>query len=98
MLILHTLCLYIVYIKLSCHLLLPLYPFFKGAGVVTGANPSCFWAKAGYTLNKSPAHCRALTDGNCNQEQFGAQYLAQRHFDMQLRESPGEPGFEPVFR
>ena len=28
-----------------------------------GANPSCLWARAGYNLDKSPAHHRALTDG-----------------------------------
>ena len=43
-------------------------------------------ARAGYSLDKSPAYRRALTD-----EQRGVQYLAQGRFDMQ----PG-PGFEPV--
>ena len=43
------------------------------------------WAKAGYTLDESPAHCRALTDGrghhtSCQlhiRSNFGVQYLAQ---------------------
>ena len=34
-----------------------------GRGVFAGANPSCLWARAGYTLDKTPAHHRALTDG-----------------------------------
>ena len=59
-----------------------------------GVAECCCWsqsqlhlrARAGYSLDKSPAYRRALTD-----EQHGVQYLAQEHFDMQ----PG-PGFEPV--
>ena len=39
----------------------------------------CLRARAGYSLDKSPAHRRALTS-----EQCGVQYLAQGHFDMQL--------------
>ena len=39
----------------------------------------CLRARAGYSLDKSPARRRALTD-----EQCGVQYLAQGHFDMQL--------------
>ena len=35
--------------------------------------------RAGYSLDKSPAHRRAPTD-----EQCGVQYLAQRHLNMQL--------------
>ena len=34
-----------------------------GGGGFAGASPSCLWARAGYTLDKSPAHRRALTDG-----------------------------------
>ena len=34
---------------------------FQGvSGFVAGANPGCLWAKAGYNLDKSPAHRRAL--------------------------------------
>ena len=34
---------------------------FQGvAGFVAGTNPSCLRAKAGYTLDKLPAHHRAL--------------------------------------
>ena len=36
----------------------------------------CLKARAGYSLDKSPAHHRALTD-----EQCGVQYLSQGHFD-----------------
>ena len=39
----------------------------------------CLRARAGYSLDKLPAHRRALTD-----EQCGVQYLAQGHFNMQL--------------
>ena len=64
-------------------------PFYGVAGVFAGANPSCLWARAGYTLDKLPAHRSALTNGRgrharSHQEQFGVQYLAQGHFDMQL--------------
>ena len=52
------------------------YPF---AGCWSQSQP-CLRARAGYSLDKSPAHRRALTD-----EQCGVQYLAQGHFDMQLR-------------
>ena len=48
-------------------------------GLVAGANSSCLRARAGYSLNKSPAHHRALAD-----EQHGVQHLAQGHFNMQL--------------
>ena len=41
-------------------------------------------ARAGYSLDKSPAHRRALTD-----EQCGVQYLAQGHFNMQLSPRAG---------
>ena len=47
---------------------------------VAGANPSCLWVKAGYTLNKSPAHRGSY---------FGDQYLAQGHFDTQLSSAWG---------
>ena len=57
-------------------------------GVAAGANPSCLWARVGYSLDKSPAHRRALTG-----EQCGVQYLAQGHFDMQLSL---KPEFEPA--
>ena len=43
-------------------------------GVAAGASP-----RAGYSLDKTPAHRRALTD-----EQCGVQYLAQGHVDIQL--------------
>ena len=38
----------------------------------------CLRARAGYSLDKSPAQHRALID-----EQHGVQYLAQGHFNMQ---------------
>ena len=47
----------------SIHCLHQLYPFYGVAGVFAGANPSCLRARAGYILDKSPAHHRALTDG-----------------------------------
>ena len=34
-------------------------PFYGVTGVFGGANPSCLWARAGYSLDKSPAHRRA---------------------------------------
>ena len=54
-------------------------------------------AKAGYTLNKSPAHCRTLTDvrgshARCQlhiRSNFGVQYLAQGYLNMQLSSAPG---------
>ena len=61
-------------------------------GVFTGVNPSYLWVRAGYFLDKSPAHrwalhwwqsppCKVPT---AHQEQFRVQYLAQGHFEMQL--------------
>ena len=32
-------------------------PFSRGCGVFGGDRPSSLWAKAGYTLDKTPAHC-----------------------------------------
>ena len=34
-------------------------PLSRGRRVVAGANPLCLWAKAGNTLDESPAHRRA---------------------------------------
>ena len=50
---------WIQYFVLACNRFIP---FSRGRGVVAGANPSCLWAKAGYTLDKSPAHRGARTD------------------------------------
>ena len=56
------------------------YPFPWGHGVLLlEPIPALSQGRAGYSLDKSPAHRRALTD-----EQCGVQYLAQRHFNMQL--------------
>ena len=55
----------------------PLIPF-AGCCCWSQSQP-CLRARAGCSLDKSPAHRRALTD-----EQCGVQYLAQGHFDMQL--------------
>ena len=38
-------------------------PFYRVAGVFAGADPSCLLARAGCSLDKSPAHRKALTDG-----------------------------------
>ena len=54
------------------------------------------WANAGYTLDESPAHHRALTDGRgrharCQlhiRSNFGVQYLARGYFNMQLSSAP----------
>ena len=41
-----------------------IHPLFYGVmGIFAGANPSCLWASAGYTLPPLPAYHRALTDG-----------------------------------
>ena len=58
----------------------PLIPFHGVAGCCCWSQSQpCLRARAGYSLDKSPAHHRALTD-----EQRGVLYLAQGHFDMQL--------------
>ena len=62
------------------------------------------WVKAGYTLDESPAHRRALTDGRgqpmCRphiRSYFGVQYLAQGFLIMQLSSAPRELGFELLY-
>ena len=66
-----------------CHVMSlsePLIPFHGVAGCCCWSQSQpCLRARAGYSLDKSPAHHRALTD-----EQRGVLYLAQGHFDMQL--------------
>ena len=65
----------------------------KHAHIHTSIHPSSvtalslLWGRrvfAGWILDKSPTHRRALTDGREHQEQFRVQYLAQGHFNMQL--------------
>ena len=66
--------------------------FMGSRGVFAGASPSCLWARAGNTLDKSPAHRRALhwcqrppcKVPSAHQEPVGVQYLAEGHFDTQL--------------
>ena len=72
---------------MSCHVsssVIALSLFQGVAGVVAGANPSCLWVKAGYTLDKWPSLMETA-----HQEQFGVQYLAHGHFDMQLNSVQG---------
>ena len=85
------------------HLIPP--PFFSRAhGGYWSQSQLSLWAKAGYTLDKLPAHHRAFTDGRgCHarcqlhiRSNFGVQYLAQGCFDVQLSSAPGELGFEPA--
>ena len=77
----------------GCYCFIPL--FSKGSRGVTGywsQSQLSLWVKAGYTLNESPAYCRALTDGRgqharCQlhiRSNFGVQHLGQRYFNMQL--------------
>ena len=54
------------------------YPFPWCRGVLL-LEPNPALSQGEGSLDKSPAHRRALTD-----EQCGVQYLAQGHFDMQL--------------
>ena len=58
--------------------------FYGATGDSAADNPSCLWARAGYTLDKSPAHRRALTAHQDEVFQFEVQYIAQGHVDMQL--------------
>ena len=74
-------------------------PFMGLQDFFAGASPSCLWAKAGCTLDKPPAHrwqrlpCKVPT---AHQEQFGVQYLAQGHVNMQLSSTQGSWDFEPA--
>ena len=83
----------------GCYCFIPL--FSKGSRGVTGywsQSQLSLWVKAGYTLNESPAYCRALTDGRgqharCQlhiRSNFGVQHLGQRYFNMQLSSTPEE--------
>ena len=55
------------------------YAFPWGRGVLLLEPIPALRARAGCSLDKSPAHRRALTDQQC-----GVQYFAQGHFNMQL--------------
>ena len=59
-------------------------------GVAAGANPSCLRARAGYSLEKSLTHRRALTD-----EQWGGSVSCSRTLQHAAQPSP-EQGFEPT--
>ena len=56
----------------------------------------CLWVKAGYTLNKLPAHRRAVTDGICTSGAILGSVSCSRTLRHAARFSPGEPGFEPA--
>ena len=45
---------------------------FMASQVFAGINPSCLWVRAGYTLDKSPAHGRAFTDGRGCHARWGS--------------------------
>ena len=58
---------------------------FQGvAGFVAGTNPSCLRAKAGYILDKSPAHSRALRSNLGSLLECGS---AQRSLDLNHQSS-----------
>ena len=61
-------------------------PFMGSQGVLAGANPSCLWARAEYSLDKGPLWWRRppCKVPATHQEQSGVQYLAEGHFDMQI--------------
>ena len=70
---------------------------FQGVtGVFAGANPSCLWARAGCSLDKSPAHRRALTDGRGRHARCQLHIRSNLGFSILLKDtstcSSAQPG------
>ena len=67
-----------------------------GRRVFAGANPSCLWAKAGYTLDESSAHCRALTDSRGRHARCQLHIRSSSGFSILLKDnstcSSAQPG------
>ena len=61
--------------------------FLWGHRVVAGANPSWLWTRAGYSLDKSPAHHRILTDGRAHHARSQLHIRSNLGFSILLKDT-----------